>query len=115
MKILVDENIPRRTVDWIRQAGHDVCDIRESPIRGIDDDTVWKPAQREQRLWVTTDKGFAGRRMEPRHGIFVVRLREPNRQRIHERVMRAMQQLQEGDWPGLLVVMRDVAQHTWRR
>jgi predicted nuclease of predicted toxin-antitoxin system len=28
MKILVDENIPRVTVDYLRDSGHDVRDVR---------------------------------------------------------------------------------------
>jgi len=46
--------------------------------------------------------------------ILVVRLRQPNRHRIHHRIIQAMAQFTEAEWPGLLVVMRDVAQSVWR-
>jgi predicted nuclease of predicted toxin-antitoxin system len=31
MKILVDENIPRMTVDRLRELGHEVRDVRGTP------------------------------------------------------------------------------------
>jgi hypothetical protein len=33
MKILVDENIPRMTVNRLRELGHDVRDIRVAPAK----------------------------------------------------------------------------------
>ena len=62
-------------------------------------------AQQERRLLITTDKGFARYRNEPHHGILVVRLRQPNERKIHERVLRAIGQFTSDEWAGLLVVM----------
>ena len=42
------------------------------------------------------------------------RLRQPNEQRIHARIMAAFRQFTERDWPGLLVVMRDAVQSVHR-
>jgi hypothetical protein len=44
----------------------------------------------------------------------VVRLRQPNEQRIHARIMAAFRQFGEREWPGLLVVMRDTVQSVHR-
>ena len=71
-------------------------------------------AQTEQRTLVTTDKGFSTHRDDPHHGLLVVRLRQPNEQRIHARVMAAFRQFTETEWPGLLVVMRDAVQSVHR-
>jgi predicted nuclease of predicted toxin-antitoxin system len=114
MKILVDENIPSRTVGELRGLGHDVLDIRGSPEQRMDDDLLWARLLREQRLLITTDKGFAQHRQESHHGMLIVRLRQPNEAKIHERVMRAVSQYAEADWPGLLVVMRDTIQSVSR-
>jgi predicted nuclease of predicted toxin-antitoxin system len=81
MRILVGEHIPLMTVGALLLLGHDVRDIRGTPEEGMEDDAQWEIAQREERLLITTDKGFTRYRT---------------------------------DWPGLLVVMRDVAQSTWR-
>lgn len=40
MKILVDENIPRRSVSSLIAMGHDVHDLRGTPDEGADDQRV---------------------------------------------------------------------------
>jgi predicted nuclease of predicted toxin-antitoxin system len=114
MKIFVDENIPLITVRVLREMGHDVRDIRGTSEQGITDAALWEIAQQEGRLLITTDKGFTQHREELHHGILIVRLRQPNRQKIHQRVMQAMTQFAEEEWRDLLVVMRDVMQSVWR-
>ena len=114
MKILVDENIPNVTVHELRNMGHDVLDIRGTPQQGMFDDELWPLAQSEQRLLVTTDKGFTTHREEAHWGILIVRLHQPNEQRIHTRVMAALRQFPENDWPGFTVVMRDSVQSVYR-
>ena len=110
MKILVDENIPSATVSELRSLGHDVLDIRGTSKQGLPDDQLWVLAQGEQRLVVTTDKGFSEYQGEAHHGILVVRLRQSNEERIHQRIMAAIRQFAEDDWPGMLVVARDSVQ-----
>lgn len=114
MKIFVDENIPSMTAEYLREKGHDVLDIRGTQKEGMADDILWKLLQQEKRLLITTDKGFIQHRNEPHHGILIIRLRQPNRHKIHQRVIHAMSQFSEKEWPGLLVVMRDVVQSIWK-
>ena len=114
MKIFVDEDIPLMTVLALRMMGHDVRDMRGTPNQGMHDDALWEMAQREERLLITTDKGFTQYRAVPHHGVLIIRLRRPNRHKIHQRIMQALRRFSDTDWPGLLVVMRDVAQSTWR-
>lgn len=114
MKICVDENIPLKTVAELRNAEHDVLDIRGTVNQGNSDEVLWAMINEESRLLITTDKGFVQHRDESHAGILVVRLRQPNAQKIHERVIQAMAQFSEDEWPGLVVVMRDVVQSVWR-
>ena len=114
MKIFVDENIPLMTVQMLREMGHDVLDIRGTADEGMTDDALWEMIQSEGRQLITTDKGFTQHRNESHHGILIVRLRQPNRHKIHQRVMQAMAQFAAEEWPGLLIVMRDVVQSVWR-
>ncbi len=107
MQILVDENIPRMTAQRLQELGHDVRDIRGSADQGSADVALWDIAVREGRLLITTDKGFTEYRATSHNGILIVRLRQPNRLRIHQSVMRAMERFGEGEWAGLLVVVRD--------
>ena len=114
MKILLDENIPNITIRELRAMGHDVLDIRGTARQGMFDDELWPFAQTEQRMLITTDKGFVEHRAEKHCGILVVRLRQPNEQRIHARILAAFREFAEADWPGLLVVMRDTVQSVHR-
>lgn len=87
MRVLVDENIPRITVNGIHALGHDVKDVRGTSDQGITDSELWELALAESRALITTDKGFAEYRSVPHHGILIVRLRQPNRQKIHHSMM----------------------------
>ena len=102
------------TVDRLRELGHDVKDIRGTPDQGLDDLGLWSVATTDGRLLITTDKGFTEHRGPTHAGILIVRLRQPNRLRIHQSVMNAIGRFQDGEWPGLLVVMRDATMSTSR-
>lgn len=114
MRIPVDENIPVMTAQALRELGHDVTDVRGTEGEGMSDAAVWRLAQVEGRLLVTTDRGFAAYRYEHHSGLLVVRLRQPNRTRIHRRVLEAVAQFEAVGWTRLLVVMRDRTVSTWR-
>lgn len=115
MNILADENIPRMTVEALRAVGHDVKDIRGTLEQGLPDTDVWQIASKERRLLVTTDKGFTEYRMSSHNGILVVRLRQPNRHKIHFAVMQALGRFRDEEWLNLLVVVRDATMSTSRR
>ena len=115
MKILVDENIPMMCVLQLRQMGHDVLDIRSTDQKGMADNLLWDKACKESRLLITTDRGFAGSRQTEHHGILIVSLRQPNRQKIHKCIIKAMQLFSSEQWPGLLLIMRDASMSSWRK
>lgn len=114
MRILVDENIPKMTVEGLRAMGHDLKDVRGTSERGLSDPDLWNIALAEARLLITTDKGFSVHRTLPHHGILIVRLRQPNRHKINNAVMQAMRRFAEHDWPNRLVVVRDTTISTSR-
>ena len=111
MRILVDENIPRMKVEYLRSIDCDVADIRGTPRKGMADTNLWNMAMAERRLLITTDKGFTEYRSTRHYGILVARLRQPNRLKTHKSVISAKERFSEADWPGLLV-MRDTAMST---
>ena len=100
--------------DELRSKGFDVTDIRGSAEQGITDEVLWQKAQQEKRLFITTDKGFSIHRDEVHHGILIVRLKQPTRLKIHQRVIQAITKYSEQQWYGLMVVMRDVVQSSWK-
>ena len=87
MRIFVDENIPLITVKELRSKGFDVIDIRGTDEMGIPDELLWKKVQEEKCLLITTDKGFSVYRDELHYGILIIRLKQPTRLKIHQRVM----------------------------
>ena len=109
----MDENIPRITVDALLMQGHDVLDMRGTSDEGIDDNQLWLIAQQTKRLLITTDKGFTRFRNIPHFGLVIVRLRKPNRMKIHEKVMQAFNQTHEENWQGKMMVMQDAIQSVW--
>ena len=68
----------------------------------------------ESRLLITTDKGFTQHRNESHQGILIIRLRKPNQNKIHQRIMKALNEFSEDECNGTLVVMRDTVQSVWR-
>src|SRR6476661_3705026 len=102
MKILADENIPRMTVERLRELGHDVRDVRGTLSEGFADPDLWRIALEEKRVLITTDRGFTEYRKAEHPGILIVRLRQPNRRKIHQAIMLTMERFQESEWPGLL-------------
>ncbi len=114
MNILVDENIPWITIQELRTLGHTVLEIRGTAHEGSVDDTLWEIAQREQCVLITTDKGFAEHRGESHCGILIVRLRQPNRLKIHRRIIQVIKSIKPREWHGLVVRMRDTVQSIWR-
>ena len=95
------------TVDHLRELGHDVRDVRGTSDQGLKDPDLWSTALVGRRVLVTTDRGFTEFRAVAHFGILIVRLRQPNRLKIHHGVMLAIERFGESEWPGLLVVIRD--------
>ena len=114
MRIFVDENIPRMTANQLRDFGHDVIDIRRTNQEGISDDEIWQIVQREKRLLITTDKGFLEHRNSYHSGILVITLRQPNRCKIHEKVIQVISQFQSDEWSNTIVVIKDRIQSVWK-
>ncbi|MFA5904408.1 MAG: DUF5615 family PIN-like protein [Desulfobacula sp.] len=101
MKIFVDENIPLITVKELVLQRYDVIDIRGTDNQGITDEVLWQKAQDLKCLLITTDKGFTIHRDESHHGILIIRLKQPSRQKIHQRVLQALKRYALEQWPGL--------------
>lgn len=61
-------------------------------------------------MLLTTDKGFAEHRSEAHHGVLIIRLRQPNEQKIHGRAMKGIIQFSQNEWIGITLVTRDSVQ-----
>jgi len=70
--------------------------------------------QNEKLLLITTDKGFSQYRTQQNHGILIIRLKQPNEDKINQRIIQAINQFDESEWKNLTVVMRDTVQSIWK-
>jgi hypothetical protein len=89
VRIKLDENLPYRLVPLLADMGHDVDTVFDEHLTGRDDGAVWDAAQTEQRFLITQDLDFSDlRRYAPgtHHGLLLVRLPEPGREALFERV-----------------------------
>ena len=113
MRVAVDENIPRSVVDELKRRNWDVLDIRGTADEGMDDHVFWKKVQSAERLFITTDKGFAQHRDERHFGLLIVNLKHPNSTKIYSRVFHALDQFDS--WQNRLVVIRVTVQTVWKQ
>lgn len=106
MKIKLDENLPRRLVDVLAALGHDVDTVPDEQIAGRDDDVVWHAAQSTGRFLITQDLDFSdARKYVPgtHHGLLLVRLAQPGREALFERVSALFAFENVESWKGALV------------
>jgi predicted nuclease of predicted toxin-antitoxin system len=115
VRIFVDENIPLITVNELRLLGHDVMDIRGTKFEGISDEELWDIVLKEKRLLITTDKGFMRNRYEKHYGVLIIRLKQPNRLKIHQKVLKGISLFAEKEWPLRTAAMQDLFHSSWKR
>ena len=61
MRILLDENMPRKLRDALVAEGHEVQSVRSLRLDGIDNGALYELAAREYDLCFTRDAEFANR------------------------------------------------------
>jgi predicted nuclease of predicted toxin-antitoxin system len=115
MQILVDENIPLTSVKKLQELGHHIIDIRGTSQEGVDDEMIWEIVQENSALLVSTDKGFTKDRNKNHYGILIIRLKQPNGRKIHERIINIITNFPEDKWENTLIVVRDEVKSVWSK
>ena len=103
MNVKLDENMPATLAEALAELGHDVDAVPGEELSGALDEAVWTTAQSVGRFLVTQDLDFSDiRRFEPgtHHGILLVRLHNPTRRRLTERVRLLFQTEDVAAWTG---------------
>lgn len=78
MKLLADENIARDVVLVLRQKGHDVVELTQTPFRGAPDERIQSLASSERRIVLTHDRTFLTPEKKPTHRVVVIVIRPGN-------------------------------------
>ena len=88
IKLLADENIPKRTVQTLKQRDIDISSVLDSSP-GLSDRAVIELASRENRVIVTFDKDFGELIFKERlkvKGLILLRLAPTSPEHIAERI-----------------------------
>jgi len=110
VNLKLDENIPARLQAILKDLSHDVDTVPQEGLAGGDDQTIWDAAQQAQRFLITQDLDFSDiRRYAPGHhrGLMIVRLRDPSRRALVQRIQAAFQTEDVEGWQGCFVVVTD--------
>ena len=90
MKLKLDENIGRRGLKAVRDAGHDAMTVLDQGLRGVTDQDLFEICRREGRALITLDRDFAQVLRFPPHttsGIVVLDLGpHPSSAALHNRL-----------------------------
>lgn len=92
------------------QLGHDVDTVSAEGLVGSTDGAVWDAAQSARRFLITQDLDFSDvRKLIPgrHHGVLILRLREPGREAVLNRIRTVFATENVSTWPGAFVVATD--------
>jgi hypothetical protein len=106
VRIKLDENLPHRLVPLLTELGHDVDTVPDEQLAGQDDGVVWEAAQSHGRFFITQDLDFSdARKYVPgsHHGLLLVRLPQPGRTALFERVRTLFQTEDVDAWGRCMV------------
>lgn len=109
IKFVIDEDMPRSTANVLKSRGYEVFDVRDCGLRGKSDDEVFKFAQKEKAVILTSDLGFGNILNFPvgsHAGIVIAHF--PNEMSVFElnkQIIKAFDALSETDFKGNLIIL----------
>ena len=110
MKIKLDENIPAQLAEILATLGHEADTVADEKLKGQPDPMIWKAAQDSARFLITQDLDFSDiRTFVPgsHHGVLLVRLGNPSRRALLERLKGLFKAEDVESWARCFVVVTD--------
>jgi predicted nuclease of predicted toxin-antitoxin system len=95
MRLLVDQDIYKITIDRIREWGHDLLTAKELGLQQASDEDLLKRSQAEKRLLLTRDKGFGGLvflNKELSTGVILLRMTPMVVEEVHHELHRVLEE-----------------------
>jgi len=111
VKIKLDENLPTSLVGILNSFGHETDTVEDEGVNGRPDEVVWERAQSDGRFLITQDLDFSDiRKFSPgtHHGILLIRMREPSRRALEERIGRLFAMEESRSWGRGFIVATDL-------
>jgi len=110
MKIKLDENLPCRLVNLLIELGHETDTVPEEGLAGHNDSEIWEVVQKEGYFFITQDLDFSDtRRFIPgtHNGLLLMRLRDPGREALLQRIKYLFKTESVADWKGCFVLVTE--------
>ncbi len=107
MRVKLDENLPVALANVLTAIGHDVDTVEQEHLTGRSDEAVWQATQVAERFLITQDLDFSDTRLfapGTHHGVLLVRLANPGRRALLERVSRLFETEDVESWARCFVV-----------
>lgn len=107
MRIKLDENLPLALGRMLTVLGHDVSTVPEEGLSGRNDSAIWEAVKEERRFLITQDLDFSNiQQFAPgtHHGLLLLRLKEPSRLALVQRVKVLFELENVEMWAGSFVV-----------
>ena len=92
MRFLVDQDVYRDTIRFLRQLGHDLVLAADLGMSRSPDEHLLETALEQKRILITRDKDFGNLVFVQRRrvGVICLRIRASDRDRVHEELVRAL-------------------------
>lgn len=110
MNFFLDENFPKSAITYLQNRQHTVFDIRSTEFEGAEDREIFAQAQEKQAIFLTTDKDFfhtVPLQFNEHFGIAVFALRNPNRDKILQKLEYFLDHFDVNHFRTRVVLFRD--------
>jgi predicted nuclease of predicted toxin-antitoxin system len=110
MNLKLDENPPEALAPALIALGHNVDNVRVEGFAGRNDGKIWEAAQDSGRFLITQDLDFSDiRKFAPgtHCGLMLVRLQNPGRIALEERIAEAFAVQDAESWARCFVLLTD--------
>lgn len=108
MQLLIDQDVYQVTIEWLREAGHDVITAKELGMQRAPDEELLRKAREMDRLFLTRDKGFGALvflRAEESSGAILLRVTPTTVEEAHQELNCLLEKHEEEELKGLFCVV----------
>lgn len=100
MRFLIDQDVYKLTIDYLREWGHDVVTIKELGMSRASDEDFLTTARETNRLLITRDKDFGGLlflKEEAATGVIFLRGTPKTFGEVHQELQRLLREHSEAE------------------
>ena len=107
MRLLADQDVYSRTVEYVRTLGHDLATVAELDLSTATDLAVLNAAITDQRILVTRDRDFGSLVFANamRGGVIYLRTSPATLNAVHDELKRVLSNYQESELLRALIVI----------